>query len=55
MEGDKSEVKKENQNEEKRYIKSDKKWKDFKLNADIIASLKDQNKLKPTAIQAETL
>lgn len=41
--------------EDKKYIKTDKKWKDFKLHSDIIDALKSFNKGKPTAIQAETL
>ena len=41
--------------EDKIYIKSKKKWKDFNLSEDIIEALRFQNKHKPTKVQEESL
>ena len=40
---------------DKTYIKGKKKWNDFDLSQSIITALKDQNKMKPTKVQEETL
>lgn len=39
----------------KTYIKSKKKWTDFKLHEDIIEALRDDNKHKPTKVQERTM
>jgi superfamily II DNA/RNA helicase len=41
--------------EDKTYIKSKKKWKDFQLHADLIDALYDDGKSNPTRVQSETL
>ena len=40
---------------DKTYIKSKKKWADFKIDDMIIEALRDQNKHKPTKVQEESL
>lgn len=40
---------------DKTYIKSKKKWTDFKLHQDIIEALRDDNKHKPTKVQEKAL
>lgn len=41
--------------QDKTYIKSKKKWKDFKLHEDLIEALYEDNKTTPTRVQSETL
>jgi superfamily II DNA/RNA helicase len=41
--------------EDKTYIKSKKKWKDFQIHPDLIDALYDDNKATPTRVQSETL
>lgn len=41
--------------EEKTYVQSSKKWKDFEIHPEIIDVLRSANKTKPTRIQQETL
>jgi superfamily II DNA/RNA helicase len=45
----------EHKKEDKTYIKSKKKWKDFQLHEDLIAALADDGKTTPTRVQSETL
>ena len=40
---------------DKTYIKSKKKWNEFKLHEDIIEALRDDNKNRPTKVQERTL
>ncbi len=57
MEADKKEPEhhEEHHKEDKSYIKSKKKWKDFKLHEDLIEALYEDNKTTPTRVQSETL
>ena len=41
--------------DDKNYIKSKKKWKDFKISEEIIEALNEDQKFKPTRVQAEAL
>ncbi len=43
------------EHDEKTYIKSKKKWKDFQLHQDIIDVLLDMGMKHPTRVQSETL
>ncbi len=38
--------------EDKTYIKSKKKWKDFPIHPDLVDALYDDNKSHPTRVQA---
>ena len=39
-------------NEDKTYIKSKKKWKDFQLSEDLVEALYDDGKNNPTRVQS---
>lgn len=58
MEGDKKEGAQhehDHKKQDKTYIKSKKKWKDFQLHEDLIEALYDDGKQNPTRVQSETL